>query len=182
MKFRIETENTNTIDRYTAERLQYDYDKEYSIAHDIMAKDGLVLTRHDASIYLETIKERLAKSSRDININNIMSEIQNDLNIEPHPLEYPGSHYAISHLALRLCYENLQIECLSRILGDFDDKIYYIDIRYIYKILAKNEKVNSKHVGRLRSLLPLAERILTGNSFEMYKRIIEISKCEKQIS
>lgn len=182
MKFRVETENTNTIDRYTAEKLQYDYDREYSIAHDLMAKDELVLTRHDASMYLEMIKKRLAESSCDININNIMSEIQNDLNIKPHPLEYPNSHYAIAHLALRLCYENLQIECLSRILGDFDNKIYYIDIRHIYKILAKNEKVDSKHVGRLRSLLPLAERILTGNSFEIYKKIIEMSKCEKQIS
>ena len=182
MKFRVETENTNTIDRYTAERLQYDYDREYNIARDIMTKNGLVLTRYDASSYLETIKERLAKRSRDININNIIAEIQNDLDVEPDPLKYPNSHYAISHLALRLCYENLQIECLSRLLGDFDSKTYYIDIRHIYKIVAKNEMVEHKQVGRLKNLLLLAEKILTGSSFVTYKKIIKMSKREKQIS
>lgn len=182
MKFRIETENTNTIDRYTAEKLQYDYDREYSIAHKIMAENGLVITRYDASSYLETIKERLAKSSCDVNMNNIIAEIQKDLDIEPDPLEYPSSHYAISHLALRLCYENLQIECLSRLLGDFDNKTFYIDIRYIYKIVAKNEKVDSKRVGRLKILLPLAEKILTGSSIAIYKNIIRMSEYVKQIS
>lgn len=181
MKFRIETENTNTIDRYTAEKLQYDYDREYRIAHKIISENGLVLTRYDAFSYLENIKERLAKRSCDVNINNIIAEIQKDLEIEPDPLEYPSSHYAISHLALRLCYENLQIECLSRLLGDFDNKTY-IDIRHIYKIVAKNEMVESKRVGRLKFLLSLAEKLLTGSSFVTYKKIIEISKREKQIS
>ena len=182
MKFRIETENTNTIDRYTAEKLQYDYDREYDIAHKIIAENGLVLTRYDTSSYLETVKERLAKRSCDANINNIIAEIQKDLDIEPDPLEYPSSHYALSHLALHLCYENLQIECLSRLLGDFDNKTFYIDIRHIYKIVAKNEKVDNKRVGRLKVLLPLAEKILTGSSFVTYKKIIEMSKREKQIS
>lgn len=182
MKFRIETENTNTIDRYTAEKLQYDYDREYNIAREIIAENGLVLTRYDASSYLETIKERLAERSCDINVNNIIAEIQKDLDIEPDPLKYPSSHYAISHLALRLCYENLQIECLSRLLGDFDNKTFYIDIRHIYKIVAKNEIVESKRVGRLKVLLPLAEKILTGSSFATYKKIIRMSKLEKQIS
>ena len=100
MKFRIETENTNTIDRYAAEKLQYDYDREYSIAREIMAENGLVLTRYDASSYLETIKERLAKRSYDININNIIAEIQNDLDVEPDPLKYPSSHYAISAFSI----------------------------------------------------------------------------------
>ena len=182
MKFRVETENANAIDRYTAERLQYDYDREYSIARDIMIENGLVITRYDAYSYLETIKERLAKRSSNVTINNIMSEIQDDLNIKPDPLEYPGSHYAISHLALRICYENLQIECLRRLLGVFDSKTYYIDIRHIYRIVEKNEKVDNKRVGRLKSLLPLAEKILTGNSITIYKNIIRMSEYEKQIS
>lgn len=182
MKFRVETENTNAIDRYTAEKLQYDYDREYDIARIIMIENGLVITRYDASSYLETIKERLAKRSCDVNMNNIIAEIQKDLDIEPDPLEYPSSHYAIEHLALRLCYENLQIECLSRLLGDFDNKTYYIDIRHIYKIVAKNEIVDSKRIGRLKVLLPLAEKILTGNSIAIYKNIIRMSECKKQIS
>ena len=182
MKFRIETENTNTIDRYTAEKLQYDYDREYNIAREIIAENGLVITRYDASSYLETIKKRLAKSSCDININNIISEIQDDLNVKPDPLNYPSSHYAILHLALRMCYEIMQIECLNRLLGDFDSKTYYIDIRHIYKIVTKNEIVDNKRVGRLKVLLPLAEKILTGSSFVAYKKIIAMSTYEKQIS
>lgn len=182
MKFRVETENTNAIDRYTAEKLQYDYDREYNISHDIIIKNDLVITRYDAFSYLETIKERLAKRSCDINMNSIIAEIQKDLDIEPDPLEYPSSHYAISHLALRTCYETMQIECLNRLLGDFDSKTYYIDIRHIYKIVAKNEIVEDKRVGRLKALLPLAEKILTGSSLVTYKKIIKMSKREKQIS